>query len=91
MSGIQKPLRCLLLALGLDDLRPAHPFRLRLPSDHPDHPLVNIDMLQLDVADLYTPGIRSLVEDTLQVRVELVPLCKHGVEIMPAQDGAQRI
>jgi hypothetical protein len=37
----------LLLAVGLDDLRPAHSFGLCLPSDHPDDRLVEVHMLQL--------------------------------------------
>ena len=59
----------------------------RLLGDRPDHDLVQVDVLELDVRDLDAPGVRLLVDDLLEMLVEALALPEQVVEI--AFDGVQ--
>jgi hypothetical protein len=90
LCRLDQLLRRLLLALRIDDLGPAGAFGLGLPGDRPDHALVEIDALDLDGGYFDAPCLGLLVEDVLDVGVELVALGQHLVEIVLAQNPAQR-
>ena len=65
-------------------------FRLGLAGDRADHAVVEIDLLDLDGADLDAPRLGLLVEDLLQVGVQLVAFAEHLVERVLAEHRAQR-
>src|SRR5262249_17470775 len=88
--GVEQFLRGLLLPLGIDNFGTARALGLGLTGDCPDHALVEIDALDLDGRDLDAPRLGLLVEHVLDIGVELVALCQHLVEIVLAQDPAQR-
>src|SRR5262245_6485800 len=90
LRRLDQLLRRLLLALRIDDLGPAGAFGLGLPGDRPDHALVEIDAFDLDGGHLDAPCLGLLVEHVLDVGVELVALGQHLVEIVLAQNPAQR-
>jgi hypothetical protein len=75
----------LLLAFGVDHLRPPQSFRLRLLGDGTHHVLVEVDMLDFHIRYLDPPRIRLLVEDLLNVGVEPIPLREHLVEFVLAK------
>ena len=68
--------------------------RLRSASacrgDGPDHALVDVHVLDLDIGDLDTPGVGLRVEDLLDVAVQLVALGQHLVELVLAEHRAKR-
>ena len=59
LAGLRQPLRGLQLALGVDDLGAPQALGLGLLGDGADHGLVEVDVLELDVADLDAPGVGS--------------------------------
>src|SRR3569833_1523736 len=73
----------------MDYFRAAVPLRLRLTGNGAYHALVDIDMLELDVGDLDAPGIRLLVEDTLDVGIEFFAARQHIVEFVLPQHRTQ--
>jgi hypothetical protein len=78
------------LALGVDDARPAHALCLGLLGNRADHALVDVDMLDLDVGDLDAPLVGLVIEDLLDIAVELVPLGQHLVQLVLAEHRSQR-
>ena len=90
LAGLGQPLGRLELALRVDDLGTPETLGFRLLRYGADHPLVEVDVLQLDVRDLDAPGVGSLVEDLLQRRVQSIPLAQHLVQLVLAQHRAQR-
>src|SRR5215475_10046253 len=90
LGGVEQLLRRLLLSLRVDDLGAAGAFGLGLAGNRPDHALVEIDALDLHGRYLDTPPLGLLVEHILNVGVELVALGQHLVEVVLAQDPAQR-
>src|SRR3989441_980753 len=63
---------------------------LVLAGDRPDHALVKIDALDLHGRHLDTPPLGLFVEHVLNVGVELVALGQHLIEVVFAEDPAQR-
>lgn len=59
-------------------------------GDGPHHFLLEIDVLQLDIRHLDTPGVGLLVEDALDIGVEPVALGQHLVGLVQADDETQR-
>src|SRR5499427_3022765 len=90
LGGVEQLLCRLLLSLRVDDLGAAGAFGLGLAGDRPDHALVEIDALDLHGRHLDTPPLGLLVEHILDIGVELVALGQHLVEVVLAEDPAQR-
>src|SRR5437588_11589178 len=79
-GSVLEPLCGLELALRVDDLRAALALRFRLPRHRLLHPARDLDVLDLDDADLDAPGAGGLVDDLLQARVALLALRPQLVE-----------
>ncbi len=89
LGGFEELLRGLLLAFGADHFRAPLALGLGLARDHPDHALVEVDVLDLDVRHLDSPRVGLRVENVLDVVVELVALGEHLVEVVLAEHRAQ--
>ena len=89
-GGVDELLRRLQLPLRIDNLGASLALSLGLARDGADHVLVEIDPLELDGGDLDPPPFGLLVENVLDVGIELVALGQHLVEVVLAQDPAQR-
>ena len=90
LGGGEQLLGGLQLALGVDHLGAPLALGLRLARDRPDHRLVDVDMLDLDVRHLDAPGVGLVVEHRLDVLVQLLALGEELVELVLAEDRAQR-
>jgi len=55
------------LAVGMDDLGPSLPLRLRLPCNCPAHLFRQIDLLRLDQGDFDSPRLGVFVENVLKL------------------------
>ena len=69
------------LALGVDDLGPLLALGLGLAGHRPLHRLRQLDVLDLDDADLDAPRLGLLVDDLLQLLVDLFPLGEQVVQV----------
>ena len=87
LAGLRQLLGRLQLAFGVDHLGAPHALGLRLLGDRPHHRLVDVDVLELDVSDLDTPGISLLVEDLSDIVVELGAFRQHLVEVVLTEHG----
>ena len=71
MRGVLEPLRGLVLALGVDDLRPPLALGLGLARHRPLHAARDLDVLDLDDRDLDSPRARS-APSMISWRIELI-------------------
>ena len=74
----------------MNDLRATLTLRFGLARDGPDHRLVDIDMLDLDVRDLDAPRQRLRIKRLLNVDVELFALRQHFVQFVLAEHRTER-
>ena len=68
-------------SLGVDDFRSPFPLRFRLLRQSPLHLLRKIDVFDLDIGDLDSPGFSLFINDFLQVQVDLIPLGQKVVQL----------
>ena len=73
------------LALGVDDLGPLLALGLGLPRHRPLHRLRQLDILDLDHADLDAPRLGLLVDDHLQLLVDLLALAQQLIQVRLAE------
>src|SRR5215210_965494 len=90
VGGLPQTLGGLVLALGGDDLGAPLALALGLPRHRPLHLLRNLDVLDLDDADLDPPGVGLLVYYRLQLLVYLLAVNEQVVEVLLAQDAPER-
>ena len=90
LGGLGELLRRLELALRVDDLRALLALGLRLLRHGALHLGRQVDLLHLDQRDLDAPGLRVLVDDLLEARVQLLALGEQLVERRLAEHAPQR-
>src|SRR6185295_15903949 len=59
-------------------------------GDSANHILVEINVLEFDIAHLDTPRVGSLVQDALHLCVEFLAFRQHLIEVVLPKDRAQR-
>ena len=89
LGGLRQLLGGLQFTLGVDHLGAPFALGLGLAGDGANHRFIEVDMLDLDIGHLDTPGIGLAVEDFLQGQVQALALGQHFVQRMPAEHGAQ--
>jgi len=90
VGGVRELARGERLALRGDDLRALLALSLGLTGHRALHRVGQLDVLQLDGRDLYSPLLGLDVEDLADVAVDLVRLGESLVERVPADDRTQR-
>src|SRR5262249_10982818 len=90
LRRLRELFRGLQLAVGMDHLGAALTLRFGLPRDRPHHGGIDVDVLDLHRGYLDAPGIGLRVEYALNVEIQLVALGEELVELMLAENGAQR-
>ena len=88
--GFAELLRRLQLALGRDDLGSALALGLRLTGHRPLHLLGHLHVADLHAVHLDAPRLGLGIERDLQLAVDPVALGEQLVELVAADDGAQR-
>ena len=90
LGGLGELLGRLELAVGGDDLGAPLALGLGLAGDRALHVGRQLDVLDLDRADLDAPGLGLLVDDLLELGVDPLALRQQGVELGLAEHRAQR-
>ena len=72
----------------IDDLGAPLALGLGLKRNRADHAFVDIDMLNLDICNLYAPRVRLLVEYLLNVDIQLISFREHFIQFMLAKNGS---
>ncbi len=86
---LAQALRRLELALRVDHLRASLALGLGLLGHRALHLLRQIDVLDLDRADLHAPGIRSPVELALKLVIDALSVGEQMIELALTADAAQ--
>jgi hypothetical protein len=71
----------------VDNLCSSFALSLGLARDGPHHVLVEINVLDLDVGNLDTPGVGLGIEDLLDIQIQAFAFGEHLVQLMLAQYG----